>query len=440
MQNLDFTFKTYLGGQNCETDDSFLYGDDFFILAEGIGGEYLSEVAKRTACRVIYDYFFKYLSEKLSPGDAIVNAIKEANISIIRERENVGKKMAASVSVVYIKERIMYFAHLGDSRIYTLSGDKINQLTRDHTVLEEDPDGIKKYGTSRLMHALTNGLGIHENPEINVKKYRLHYKDLIIMTSEGLTRRVTDRDILWVSKKSRNTKLLCNDLINLAIKKGGSNDSGEVTIGILKLGRFPREIRRIILIYILFFLFIFSIVGGYFIKYKKDDVSKVIKEDISQSKEKQAPQGENRQLETEKTSLETIDKKPILKNEINEQEIGKLFGTVLDFIGEWKFAWEMSAGESGDIETYISFYSRKFRTNRFNRESWKLDKARKNGKKQWIRVELADIKISGPDKDNFLEVRFFQNYKSSNYSSKGEKLLVLVKEGSSWKIMNERSY
>ena len=68
------------------------------------------------------------------------------------------------------------------------------------------------------------------------------------------------------------------------------------------------------------------------------------------------------------------------------------------------------------------------------------DKARKNGNKQWIRIELTDIKISGLDKDDRAEVRFSQDYKSSNYSSKGSKLLVLIQEMDGWKISSERGY
>ena len=61
-------------------------------------------------------------------------------------------------------------------------------------------------------------------------------------------------------------------------------------------------------------------------------------------------------------------------------------------------------------------------------------------KKPWIRIGMSDIKINGPTEDNRVEVRFKQDYKSSNFSANSDKLLVLENYGTGWKIVNERGY
>ena len=155
MSNLKIVFKTYTAG-NKEEGDSFLYGDNLFIIAEGLGGEYLSEIAKERACRIIHDSFFSHLSETHSPGNALTYALEEANKNILNERRKLGEKMAASVGVVYIRDKIMYFSHLGDSRIYSLHHKELNQLTRDHTIQEEDPFAKAKYRDLRVINALTD--------------------------------------------------------------------------------------------------------------------------------------------------------------------------------------------------------------------------------------------------------------------------------------------
>ena len=171
MDSLQIAFKTKIGGQEGKDRDSFLYGDNLFIVAEGVGSESLSEQARNQACQIIYQSFFRHLSKVHSPGEALIYALEEANDDIINEKKKLGQKMAVSVSVVYIQDRIMYFTHLGDSRIYSLYKGELNQLTRDHTIHEEDPFAEAKFRDPHLMHALTKALGVHEKPSIKVKKY-----------------------------------------------------------------------------------------------------------------------------------------------------------------------------------------------------------------------------------------------------------------------------
>ena len=132
MDGLRIAFKTYMGSQEGKEGAPFLYGDNLFIVAEGVGGEHLREIIEERVCQIIYESFFRHLSEVHSPYDALIYALEKANKGILDERKKFGMKMAASASVVYIKDKIMYFTHLGDSRIYCLHGDELNQLTRGY--------------------------------------------------------------------------------------------------------------------------------------------------------------------------------------------------------------------------------------------------------------------------------------------------------------------
>ena len=109
------------------------------------------------------------------------------------------------------------------------------------------------------------------------------------------------------------------------------------------------------------------------------------------------------------------------------------------FLSEWKTAWEMSAGDKGDITKYISLYSDDFKSGGLDKKGWASDKSRKNKRKKWIRIELRDIRISDPDKNNKIEVSFSQDYRSSNFSVVSDKKLLLKKAGNSWVICSEQS-
>jgi len=443
MDTLQIAFKTHRGSQEGKENDSFLYRHNLFIVAEGVGGEHCGELAKERAFRIIYESFFRHLSEIQSPGDALIYALEKANEDMFNERKKLGEQTAASVSVVYVKDTIMYFSHLGDARIYSLHGGELNQLTRDHTPEEEEPFAEARFRNPRTIRALTEGLGIHEKPTIAVKKYPLNKKDLIIMTTGGLTTRVSNREILRLSSKTKNPEKLCSRLIDIARRKGGN---GNMTVGIVGFRKLTRELHNIIILYSLFFLLILSAMGGYVLKYHEK--GRQGDQPIDQPKDIR-PVKESSRLHRDKDIIDeeremsphnqARDNKP-LQESPGQQAKGELYDNFYTFISNWKTAWENTAGENSDIEYYLSFYSENFLSRGLDKYGWGHDKAEKGRHRRWIRIEISGIKISQPTSDNQVEVRFLQNYRVSNLSDTSHKVLTLIKEGKEWKITAEESY
>ncbi|MCF8051605.1 MAG: hypothetical protein K9L59_10245 [Desulfobacterales bacterium] len=109
--------------------------------------------------------------------------------------------------------------------------------------------------------------------------------------------------------------------------------------------------------------------------------------------------------------------------------------TASQFLASWAGAWEASAGENGRIDPYISHYSSNFQDGDMDLAAWKADKADKNSRKEWIRIGIDNVRVSGPAADGTVEVRFLQTYESSNYADQTEKTLTLVPEEGKWKIL-----
>ena len=448
MKSLEYTFQTHFGSQDRGNGEPYFHEKNLFMVVEGVGGNYLADIAREHAYRIIPETFFKKLSEYNSPGDAIVDALVAANKAIITERSKLGEKMAASISVVFMRDDIMYFTHLGDSRIYSYQGRELNQLTKDHTLKEEDPFAESRLADPRALRALTQGLGILKDPSVEVKKYPLHKKGLILMTTDGLTERVSNREILWSLKKIKNPEKLTKSLIDLARRKGSE---GSITVGIVKFGGLTKALRNLLVMYSAFFLIVLAVIGGYLMEYGEKE-SKVDQNEAASTMQERAmkqpkPMTVEEKIGSPETKTEkekpSVVKEIIQKGpesiEISKKNSAELFEIIHRFITEWKTAWENTAGEKGDMEKYISFYSEKFRENRLDKKGWKLDKAKKGIGKQWIRIELSDIKISELTDDKRIKVTFTQDYRSSNFSVRSEKLLILEKEASGWKIIHERS-
>lgn len=452
MKNLEFIFKTHTSNMDKESGGSYIHKDNLFVIIDGVGGGYLGEIAREHAHNIIPEAFFGHLSENKSPGDALIYAIEEANQGIIEERRKLGEKMAASVSVIFIVDKIMFFTHLGDSRIYSFQEKELNQLTRDHTLKEENPFAENRLNDPRAQYALTQGLGIHTRPDIEIKKYPLDKNGLILMTTASLTERLTDRDILMLARNLKDPKKLSNGLIDLSKRKGGD---GNITLGILKFGGLSKWTRNIIATYTVFFLIILSVITGYIIKYGEEDSGLDSVGVVMNGPEQAVPEVETEAINnrivvpiqpveqvTDNSLPTTLESRPeqIPVEKEDKDEAAELYDRIYTLISKWKVAWEKTAGENGDIEEYISFYSDNFQVNKVNKDQWKRDKERKGRNKRWISVGMSDIKINGPSDENKVEVRFNQDYRSSDFSAKSGKLLVFEKDEEGWKITYERSY
>ena len=109
------------------------------------------------------------------------------------------------------------------------------------------------------------------------------------------------------------------------------------------------------------------------------------------------------------------------------------------FLFTWKKAWENCAGVHGDIVSYMSCYSDDFYGKYLDKKGWESDKAIKNKKKKWIRVDLKDIRISQPLNNQKVQVNILQDYRSSNFTESSEKSIILRKENAGWKIIGVAS-
>ncbi|MBW1860942.1 MAG: serine/threonine-protein phosphatase, partial [Deltaproteobacteria bacterium] len=405
MAGLQIAFKSDMDRYDGKVEDSFLYKKNLFILADGVGGEYIGEMAKARAYQAIDKPFFAHLSEGHSPSEAIIFALKEANAEIIKEREKTGQEMAVSVSVVYIRDKIMYFTHLGDSRIYHLQRGTISQLIRDHTLLEEKGLVEKRSRDPRFMQDFTEGLGIYKDPSIMVKKFAIREKDLILMATKGLTKYISKKEILRLSMKITNLNKLCTRLIDVAGRKGGNKN---MAVGIVRVEKFSKGQKKIIIAYSALIFIILSVMGSYTLKYNwrgsQDDQDKDLQYVQERSGQQQvAPALDDEVIESSRKEARVLQAE---QEALEQQAKTKLDDEIYAFIDDWKMAWGNTAGEKGDIESYISFYSDDFVSKGLDKNGWKHDKKIKNRKKRWIRVKLNDIRISEPTEENRIEVRF----------------------------------
>jgi len=119
-------------------------------------------------------------------------------------------------------------AHVGDSRVYLIREHTIEQVTQDHSlVMEQVRRGLitlEDAANSPIQNIITRALGVAETVEVDVSEHELAEGDTLLLCSDGLTRHVSDEEIVARIVAASSLDAACDDLINAAKDAGGSDN------------------------------------------------------------------------------------------------------------------------------------------------------------------------------------------------------------------------
>ncbi len=213
-----------------------------FVLADGMGGYNAGEVASGMATSLIADGLQETWRprevERLGRDDAkaladklIREQIARANSAIFTTSQNnpecAGMGTTLVVSLFY--DNFVAVAHIGDSRLYRLRGEIMEQVTRDHSLLQEQLDsGLitpEEAKLSQNKNLVTRALGIDPTVEPEVHVYETEVDDIYLLCSDGLSDMVEDEEIrLTLITLKTNPNLTVQQLIQAANDNGGRDN------------------------------------------------------------------------------------------------------------------------------------------------------------------------------------------------------------------------
>lgn len=211
---------------------------DLFIVCDGMGGYKGGRVASTTAVEAIQRHF-KSVKKDADLRIELFNSLKLANKEIIEKAElddELGK-MGSTAVVVLLHNTELYFAHIGDSRIYRVRDDVIERLTRDHSLVQEMVDNAIITEAQAEVHPQKNvilrSLGPNGNsePQVDPRDEVLFKDDYIILCSDGLTGHVEDSEIKETVLKYPPQQA-CIKLVEMANERGGKDN---ITVEVIKI-------------------------------------------------------------------------------------------------------------------------------------------------------------------------------------------------------------
>ncbi len=245
-----YVAKTDVGMKRNHNEDYFTFDleEHLFLVADGMGGHSSGEVASKMAAETIVQ-FFKYSKGdqeatwpyKMDPSmsyqeNRFVVSVKLANYKIFQAQATDLKYKGMGTTVVAFKVLgdTLLVVHVGDSRAYRLRDGKLNQVTVDHSLLEEYRQAKKDVTEEELRNfphknVITRALGMRENVAVDIQKEPILPGDCFLLCSDGLSGMVPDKQMEELMMAEPVLENMVNALVNKANENGG-NDNVSVVI------------------------------------------------------------------------------------------------------------------------------------------------------------------------------------------------------------------
>jgi protein phosphatase len=209
------------------------------IVADGMGGHQAGEVASQMAVDIIRRHYYEQSQTK--PLKALKQAFIDANrvIHQASTEELSLRGMGTTATALLLVGNQVYFAHVGDSRLYRLYEGELSLLTEDHTlIMEMLKSGLLSPEEARFhphKNIITRALGTHPRVTIATSQalQPVRIGDHFILCSDGLYDLVED-DEIKMTVLSATPAFACQQLITLARERGGYDN---ISVGILAVQR-----------------------------------------------------------------------------------------------------------------------------------------------------------------------------------------------------------
>jgi protein phosphatase len=227
--------RTDTGRQRNANEDSLFVDAPLFVVADGMGGAQAGEVASRAAAES-----FAQNLPPAPPERLLEETIEGANRTIHelarKDPSLAGMGTTTTAALVDLEAEEVAIGHVGDSRAYRLRGGKFEQLTRDHSLVEE----MRRKGQLTDAQAedhpqrsiITRALGPEPEVEVDLQTVPAQAGDVFLICSDGLTTMLDDEKIAHVLGRATSLQSAVRALVDEANRAGGRDN---ITVVLFRL-------------------------------------------------------------------------------------------------------------------------------------------------------------------------------------------------------------
>jgi serine/threonine protein phosphatase PrpC len=204
---------------------------NLFLVADGMGGQERGEQASGMAVEIIPRVVHDCLAEHKNADVAVQRALAEANEAIVQagQEQPEGRRMGTTAVLALQQKDRCYVASLGDSRAYLIRGDKVQQLTVDHSVAQAlvatgalTEEEARHSPLQNVLHKFLGCAGMPDGAE--VYPFTPEVGDRLLLASDGLTNHINNEDLSAGWKQHPNPQDWADHLVHLALERGSRDN------------------------------------------------------------------------------------------------------------------------------------------------------------------------------------------------------------------------
>ncbi len=245
-----FAGDSNVGMKRAHNEDAFYLPETerLAIVADGMGGHASGEVASRLAVDTISGFFKATQEEqqltwpfKMDKGNRydvnrMITAIKLANLKIHEQAQKDPRchGMGTTVVSALFLDGALVIGHVGDSRLYRRRDNTFEQITEDHSLLNDyikmkhlSPEEIAAFPHKNV---IVRALGMKDTVQVDVHVDSPRLGDVYIICSDGLSGMIKDEEISEIAMSERDLDVVCERLISTANKNGGLDNITVVAV------------------------------------------------------------------------------------------------------------------------------------------------------------------------------------------------------------------
>ena len=237
-----YAAKTDVGMKRTHNEDYFSLIEDeqVFLVCDGMGGHASGEVASKMAAETVGEFFQRTRADEDATWpykmdrslsymeNRLAVAIQLANLRIYEasSRDLRYKGMGTTCVSSLISGEKIHVAHAGDSRCYRIRDGKIQQLTRDHSLLEDykeaKPDMTEEEEKAfPHKNVITRALGMRETIQVAIGSHQIASGDTFLLCTDGLSGMVDDPKMLEIITHAKSLERAVAELVDAANRNGG---------------------------------------------------------------------------------------------------------------------------------------------------------------------------------------------------------------------------
>jgi len=234
-------------------NEDFLYLPDaerLVMVADGMGGHACGDVASRMAVEAVVAFFgataeerdvtwpFMFDGANRRQENRLVAGFKLANLKIFdsAQRDKEFQGMGTTLVAGLFCDDELILAHVGDSRIYRIRDNAIEQLTEDHSLLNDyirmkrlSPEEAHRFPHKNV---IVRALGMKETVAVDVRREVPQLGDVFLLCSDGLSGMVDDNSLLQVVVEEQDLDRCCEELVSRANANGGADN---ITVALARI-------------------------------------------------------------------------------------------------------------------------------------------------------------------------------------------------------------